>query len=314
MTAPLRATRTSAPFALLLFLGFALIWPCSARAGFHLNEITKVMAGHDGDAAVQAIELKMMFNGENLVTGKVFRAYDAAGVLVSTLGTFAADLPAANAVAGNRILVATMKWRQRFGLVPDLQINAGIPVTTGQVAFEDPAGTCRVDAVAYGAVTTFLVGTSAAPPLPIGGATVLVRTLDNPVPVPACPMGTQSGTQFELTSGGATHPVTFTNNSGVSVNVTSTATGVETTPPVTAFRISPNPIRGSARIESPGGGRINVYDLRGRRVRTILESHTGSVRAEWNGTDDRGRLLASGVYFIRLEGGTPLVRRFVITR
>jgi hypothetical protein len=128
-------------------------------------------------------------------------------------------------------------------------------------------------------------------------------------------MGTQSGTQFELTSGGVSHPVTFTNNSGVSVNVSSTATGVETTPPVASFRIAPNPIRGSARIESPGGGRINVYDLRGRRVRTVLESHSGAVRAEWNGTDDRGRLLASGVYFIRLEGpGTPQVRRFVITR
>ena len=81
-----------------------------------------------------------------------------------------------------------MKWRQRFGLVPDLQINAGMPVTTGQVAFEDPAGTCLVDAVAYGAVTTFLVGTTAAPPLPSGGATVLVRTVDNGT-FPSCPVG-----------------------------------------------------------------------------------------------------------------------------
>jgi hypothetical protein len=310
MHAPLRA---ASPLAPLLFLFLALVLsPCSARASFHLNEITKVMVGADGDAGIQAIELKMLFNGENFVNGKVFRAYNAAGVLVSTLGTFTADLP--NALTGNNILVATMKWRQRFGLVPDLQISAGMPVTTGQVAFEDPAGTCRVDAVAYGAVTTFLVGTTAAPPLPSGGATVLVRTVDNGT-FPSCPMGTESGTQFALTSGAASHPVTFTNNSGVSVNVTSTATGVETTAPVSAFRISPNPIRGSARIESPGGGRINVYDLRGRRVRRILESHTGSVRADWNGTDDRGRLLASGVYFIRLEGpGTPQVRRFVITR
>ncbi|HLQ67798.1 MAG TPA: T9SS type A sorting domain-containing protein [Candidatus Limnocylindrales bacterium] len=315
MTSPFRAASLPAPFALLLSFGLATaLWPCPARATFHLNEITKVMAGIDGDATVQAVELKMLFNGENLVNGKVVRAYNAAGVLLGTLGSFSADLPAANAVAGNRILFATMKFRQRFGITPDLQFSPGIPVTTGQVSFEDPSGTCTVDAVAYGAVTTFLVGTTAAPPLPNGGATVLVRTVDNGT-FPSCPLGTESGTQFVLTSGAATHPVTFTNNSGVSVTVSSTATGVETIPAVTAFRISPNPVRGTAVIESPGGGRINVYDLRGRLVRTILQSHTGPVRAGWNGTDDRGRPLASGVYFIRREGpGEPLVRRFVITR
>ena len=99
------------------------------------------------------------------------------------------------------------------------------------------------------------------------------------------------------------------------MNVTSTATGVETTLPNVSFRIAPNPVRGILGIESQGGGRVAVYDLRGRLVRTILDPHSGPVRAEWNTTDDRGRPLASGVYFIRREGpGGPLVRRFVVVR
>jgi hypothetical protein len=132
---------------------------------------------------------------------------------------------------------------------------------------------------------------------------------------PSCPMGTSSGTQFQLRTGSAASPITFRNNSGVSVNVFSTVTGVETVPGVASFRFAPNPMRSSARIESPGGERVAVYDTRGRLVRTVLGPHSGPVRATWNGTDDHGRLLASGVYFVRQESAAgAVVRRFVIAR
>jgi len=299
--------------SLLLTLALAFGWPRPALATFHLNEITKVMVGFEGDASLQAVELKMLFNGEGLTTGKVIRAYNGAGVLVGTLGTFSADM--ANAIAGRNILIATMKWRQKFGVTPDLQISPGLLVTSGQVSFEDP-GICTVDALAYGAVSTFLVGTTAAPPLPSGGASVMVRSVDNDI-APACPLATNSGSQFFLTTAGPTHPVTFTNNAGVSANVASTATAVEVSPsPVARFVIAPNPVRTSARVEASSPGRIAVYDLQGRRVRVILAGGgSGPVRAEWDGRDDRGRPLASGVYFIRQDAaGAPLVRRFVIAR
>src|SRR5262245_36017280 len=172
--------------ARLSLLALSLVFASPAHAAFHLNEITKVMAGFEGDATVQAVELKMLASGENLVSGRAYRTYNGAGVLQATLGTFAANLPASGAVAGRRILAATSAWVTRFGLTPDLVISPGIPVTSGQVAFEDPAVTCRVDALAYGDVTTFLVGTSAAPPLPNAGATALVRGVDNPT-IPSCP-------------------------------------------------------------------------------------------------------------------------------
>lgn len=302
-------------FALLLVLlpALGLAWPKTAMATFHLNEITKVLVGVDGDPSVQAIEFKMLFNGENMVTGKQINTYNGAGALLATLGTFSADLPVANAVAGRNFLIATMKFKQHFGITPDLQISAGLPVTNGQIAFEDIG--CRVDAVAYGAVSSFLVGTTAAPPLPSAGAAVLVRFVDCGT-FPSCPLGDDTGSNFFMTTAGGSHPVTFTNYSGVSVNVGSTATGVEAEPVTIRLRIAPNPVRGSATIESPRGGAFAVFDLRGRRVRTIPAGESpGPVHAAWNGMDERGRPLASGVYFIRQEGpGGPLVQRFVVAR
>jgi aminopeptidase N len=49
--------------------------------------------------------------------------------------------------------------------------------------------------------------------------------------------------------------------------------------------------------------RIVVYDLLGRYVRTIVEASEmpGCYRVEWDGTDDRGVLLPTGVYIIELS-------------
>jgi len=48
---------------------------------------------------------------------------------------------------------------------------------------------------------------------------------------------------------------------------------------------------------------LAVYDLGGRRVATILSEtlEAGLHEHRWNGCDDAGRELASGVYLIRLE-------------
>jgi len=46
-----------------------------------------------------------------------------------------------------------------------------------------------------------------------------------------------------------------------------------------------------------------MYDLSGRLVRTLIDGpqRPGSHAARRDGTDDRGRRVASGVYFSRLE-------------
>ncbi len=48
---------------------------------------------------------------------------------------------------------------------------------------------------------------------------------------------------------------------------------------------------------------IRIYDTGGRLVRTLVngEMPAGDHAEEWNGTDDFGRMAASGIYFCRLE-------------
>jgi len=76
----------------------------------------------------------------------------------------------------------------------------------------------------------------------------------------------------------------------------------------TLLDASPNPFRGAVffRYRGPEGGRarLEIFDVRGRRVR---ELYTGSVSGlqswEWDGRDDAGRALASGVYLARFSAG-----------
>jgi parallel beta-helix repeat protein len=86
---------------------------------------------------------------------------------------------------------------------------------------------------------------------------------------------------------------------------------------------APNPFGASTRIvvrvAEGGEGRValEVFDARGRRVRTLLQNRvvSGSLDVEWDGRDDQGHSVPSGVYFCRLtapEGATT--RRMTLVR
>jgi len=70
----------------------------------------------------------------------------------------------------------------------------------------------------------------------------------------------------------------------------------------------PNPFRGRAaiRFRAPQAGRVRleVFDLTGRRVRTLLdrEIEAGWKEVWWAGLDDANAALPSGMYLVRLEG------------
>jgi len=62
---------------------------------------------------------------------------------------------------------------------------------------------------------------------------------------------------------------------------------------------------------------LAVYDLQGRRVRTVASGSyaAGSHEAIWLGDDGQGRRLPSGVYFARLEAdGQTLTRRIALVK
>jgi hypothetical protein len=76
------------------------------------------------------------------------------------------------------------------------------------------------------------------------------------------------------------------------------------------FRLSamtPNPFRDATEVRyavpEPAPVRVEVYDVRGRRVRALVDRpvSAGEFRAAWDGRDDAGRRASPGIYFIRLS-------------
>jgi flagellar hook assembly protein FlgD len=63
---------------------------------------------------------------------------------------------------------------------------------------------------------------------------------------------------------------------------------------------------------------LDVFDLTGRRVRTLLtgEVGTGNHSVQWDGRDERGSSVGSGVYFYRLRLGSKLEssRKMILMR
>jgi hypothetical protein len=93
------------------------------------------------------------------------------------------------------------------------------------------------------------------------------------------------------------------------------------TPALTLAQNAPNPFNPVTRIDyslaAPGTVKLAVYDLRGRLVRTLAneEEGPGAHNIEWNGTDDSGRPVASGVYLYRLDAaGSSLTRKCLMMK
>jgi len=76
--------------------------------------------------------------------------------------------------------------------------------------------------------------------------------------------------------------------------------------------LAPNPFNPSTTIayELPAAGpmRLQVFDLRGRLVRTLVEESMAAGRheARWDGRDNDSRGLPSGVYVSRLQAGAKV--------
>jgi hypothetical protein len=56
---------------------------------------------------------------------------------------------------------------------------------------------------------------------------------------------------------------------------------------------------------------LTVYDIRGRRVRTLVDSDLdpGTHKIHWNGRDERGQPIASGIYLYTLRAGNETFTR-----
>ncbi len=83
----------------------------------------------------------------------------------------------------------------------------------------------------------------------------------------------------------------------------------------------PNPSGGRVELlyGLPRAGRVKVtiYDLQGRLVTVVADrvEEAGWRSVEWDGRDDRGRVVGSATYFARLEAaGSTETRKIVLAR
>lgn len=92
----------------------------------------------------------------------------------------------------------------------------------------------------------------------------------------------------------------------------------QSAPPAAVARLlgaAPNPFNPATevRFELARAGHVtlDVLDSRGRRVRTLVDGHLeiGLHRTAWQGRDQAGRQLASGVYHLRLESAGEVVTK-----
>jgi hypothetical protein len=113
---------------------------------------------------------------------------------------------------------------------------------------------------------------------------------------------------------------------------TGSTTGVDITPPATAGAVlypsRPNPVQSSAVIPfaisgtSPGGMArvtLRIYDAGGRLVRTLLRDDAEVLPivrlTPWDGRNEKGQRVSSGIYYYRLTvSGRDISRRMVVLR
>ncbi len=78
---------------------------------------------------------------------------------------------------------------------------------------------------------------------------------------------------------------------------------------------APNPFNPqvvlSLGVSQPGQASVTVHDLRGHTVRALMSDTqiTESAQVTWDGKDNSGRSLASGIYVVRLVVGRETVER-----
>ena len=74
----------------------------------------------------------------------------------------------------------------------------------------------------------------------------------------------------------------------------------------------PNPFNPSTSIDiettSKGKLLVNVYDISGRLVNTLMDNSTepGYYTVRWNGQNLQGEIMPTGVYFVEVQSGPDL--------
>ena len=96
-----------------------------------------------------------------------------------------------------------------------------------------------------------------------------------------------------------------------------------TPPTARLLGITPNPFNAqvvvSIEMAASGLAQLDIYDVRGRRVRRLVAGTSvlpaGPHEYRWDGRNEDGRAVSSGVYFVRLSAGRAVAHgKLVLVR
>lgn len=77
----------------------------------------------------------------------------------------------------------------------------------------------------------------------------------------------------------------------------------------------PNPMQGKTTIAFAGAAghnvELDVYDVRGRLVRRLLDSGSSQGQVAWDGRNSSGQDVPQGIYFVRMRDGQEYLQRKV---
>ena len=309
----------------LVMVGMVMAVP--AFASFHLMQIEQIIGGVNGDPTKQAIQLRTRGVGENFVSFARLEVWDAAGTHPIVICDPTTDVT--NNAAGVRILIASAGFVSATSpaAVPDFIMSQLIPVSyfaAGSLTWEDNFGTIYWR-VSWGgaAYTGSNTGLTANDPdgnfgPPVNGELPFRNTRALLFQGLATAASNNNLADYALTAGNAV----FRNNAGTSFTVQPLQnTGVSPALGALLGQNHPNPFNPETEIDfsvpERASASLRVYDSSGQLVATLVDGtvDAGTTRAEWNGTDWRGRAAASGVYFYRLViPGATETRKMVLLK
>jgi len=163
----------------------------------------------------------------------------------------------------------------------------------------------RVDGSAAADVVLGLDGATWGGALAVSGGTIATAALGGRAAISlAAPRVEDHVVELELRGEGRITIVSARDGEGAELEFDPTPVSLRA--PDRFLGAFPNPFNPSTEllfvVDRPGTVRLDIHDASGRRVRTIVtEANAGESSVTWNGTDDAGHEVATGVYHVRMR-------------
>lgn len=311
---------------LLAVFAVAVLLPQAAHASVHLMQIEQVIGGVNGDANLQAIQLRMRSGFQNVISGGKLVAYDDTGSNPIVLSA-----PATNVTqntAGTRVLFATAGFGANLtpNVTPNYVLTATIPpsyLAAGSLTWESKADDSVLWRVTWGGAS-YTGPTDGVITNDADGQ--FAPVFDGPLPstdleslrfkFAANALSTNNANDYALTGSAAV----FTNSAGGSGTVTAPLNVGPNSPGALALVApAPNPVTSamSYSIVLPRDMpvEVRIHDVTGRNVRTLVSQSLPAGRHTFSWSPPTASAIPNGIYFLELNAqGTRQTRRFALLR